>query len=98
VAGQDPDKKALLAELATSDLFVYVGHGSSEQYFEVCFKWLLLLTLQSKSLERLQSPSALLFGCSSGRLRPNGDFESSGMALNFLAGGSPGWIVLGDDG
>jgi hypothetical protein len=42
VAGQDPDKKALLAELATSDLFVYMGHGSSEQYFEVCFKWLLL--------------------------------------------------------
>lgn len=70
----DEYKKALIEH----DLFVYCGHGSSEQY------------LKRDVVAKLpRCSTALLMGCSSGHLRYEGDFEPNGMATSFLLALSP---------
>ena len=39
------------------------------------------------------SAAAFLMGCSSGRLKHNGDFDASGMALKYLTAGAPGLLL-----
>jgi len=79
-AGSAPDAKELAKELQTKDLFVYCGHGGGEQYI---------------SIPRLRSlgtcASALLMGCSSGRLKWHADgiFEPYGIVLSYVLAGCP---------
>ena len=79
-AGSPPDAKELAKELQTKDLFVYCGHGGGEQYI---------------SIPRLRSlgtcASALLMGCSSGRLKWHADglFEPYGIVLSYVLAGCP---------
>ena len=62
----------------TSDLFVYCGHGAGEVMYE------------SYKFRKFSScPAALLWGCSSGRLRSRGIYDAAGPALNYLLGGAP---------
>ncbi|KAI0233075.1 separin protein [Massospora cicadina] len=76
--GSPPDPDQLETALANKDLYIYVGHGSGAKY---------LRNRRIKSLERCSV--ALLLGCSSGALRPDGDFDPSGDVVSYLMAGSP---------
>jgi len=48
--------------------------------------------MRGQSLHRLaSSPSAFLMGCSSGRLRPRGDYEPVGIPWHYITAGRPCW-------
>ncbi len=82
IVNREPDED-LTQELGGCDVFLYFGHGGAEKY------------INSNTLNKLaKAPSALLFGCSSGRLRENGDFDPHGIALDYLLASSP--MVLGN--
>lgn len=72
--------------LATSDLFVYCGHGSGETYLH-----------RSKIRELTHTgacSAALLFGCSSGRLEREGIFGPDGAVLAYLHAQSPAVLAM----
>jgi hypothetical protein len=77
VVGQQPGARALLAALAAHELFLFLGHGSGEQF------------LPLPALRKLQScAAAVLMGCSSGRLRLHGAYDPAGAVVAYaLAGG-----------
>lgn len=82
-AGAPPSSGQELAQaLGQHDLFVYMGHGGGEQY---------LPTRAARRLDRCAT--ALLVGCSSGRLREQGDLEPSGPVLGYLLGGCPAAVA-----
>lgn len=64
-----------LASLHGKDLFVYIGHGSCEEF------------MRPASGEPL--PPCLLLGCSSGAVHVNGVFESNSNVRNWLCCQSP---------
>eukprot|EP00727_Mastigamoeba_balamuthi_P009220 m51a1_g4920 putative separin (1853) ;mRNA; r:223679-233009 len=73
-----PQADALKAAIEASELFLYCGHGTGEQY------------LPGNELRSLKHcPAVLLMGCSSGSLLVQGDFEPTGMAINYLIARSP---------
>jgi separase len=83
ISGRVPTKDEFLNGLNQSQIFLYFGHGGGENYIDVF------------SIEKLSTvPILLLFGCSSGRLKPCGDFDPHGISLEYLAAGSLG--VLGN--
>lgn len=63
--------------IAKCDTFLYFGHGGGEQYIN-----------GAKLVNYKKLPNAMLFGCSSGYLSENGDFDFTGTPLNYLEGGS----------
>lgn len=76
IIGKTPSQKEFMKGLADNALFMYFGHGGGESY------------LSQHSLPKLGSvPVALLFGCSSGRLKPHGQFNSTGIAIDYLQAG-----------
>jgi len=60
------------------DLFIYFGHSSGENYAP-------LKELKSKLLKR--ASSALLIGCSSGRIKSNGIFPAESSIFHYLENG-----------
>ena len=70
--------------LAAADLFIYCGHGSGEAYLHRD----RVLSLQP------ECAAALLFGCSSGRLKCKGIFGPSGAVLAYLRAGSRAVLAM----
>lgn len=68
----------VFSSLLASQLFLYLGHGSGDQYIST------LRLRKSRSL-----CPALLVGCSSGALRPAGVLEPWGPVYAYLVGGCP---------
>ena len=66
-----------------STLFIYCGHGAGEAMGSVV-----------KYQSFTHTPAAMLWGCSSGRLKPCGVYDPSGPALHYLLSGSP--FVVGN--
>lgn len=62
----------------SSELFIFCGHGAGEQMCDP-FRFRRLRTC----------PAALLWGCSSGRLRAMGVHDALGTAVYYLLAGSP---------
>ncbi len=81
VMGTPPDAPLLLHALSTQDIFTYCGHGAGERY--------LGGEGGEKLKERSVRSTAILMGCSSGRLKRAGPLEPRGMALNYLMAGCP---------
>ncbi|KAI9208076.1 peptidase family C50-domain-containing protein [Polychytrium aggregatum] len=78
VIGRAPTEKEFAEALEQSELFVYIGHGSGEQY------------VPSRSVRKLKKCcTTLLIGCSSGRLSTCGEFDPSGAAVSYLMAGCP---------
>lgn len=80
VIGKPPKSTELLQALKARELFVYCGHGAGEQYLSI------------PKIRSLNScASALLMGCSSGKLRwnANGIFEPAGVLLAYILAGCP---------
>jgi separase len=71
-----PSDSEFIEKLEKSNLFVYFGHGGGEK---------LIAQYQLAKLSKL--PVVLLFGCSSGYLKPDGEFDPSGIALEYLQAG-----------
>ncbi|KAJ7538555.1 hypothetical protein O6H91_11G054000 [Diphasiastrum complanatum] len=81
-AGEAPSSAEYMKALQEHDLFVYLGHGSGEQYFP------------ERLLRKLdQCAAALLMGCSSGKLCPRGDYEPTGVPFSYLMAGCPAAIA-----
>ena len=79
LTGVHPSPSTFLSSLSSSDVFLYLGHGSGDQYVPV------------NVVERCASPPrvALLMGCSSGRLKGvSVEYEGWGLAAALLVAGS----------
>lgn len=79
VAGNRPAPAQLLSAVQEHDLFLYFGHGAGEQYLPRS-SW--------HGLERCAG--SLLMGCSSGKLRPAGEYEAHGPVWDYLMAGEGG--------
>jgi len=80
--GEPPAVDRFREKLASRDLFVYCGHGAGQDFF------------RESALRDTQCRStALLMGCSSGKLRERGDFEPHGIALEYLYAGAPAVVA-----
>ncbi|EGC33173.1 hypothetical protein DICPUDRAFT_49103 [Dictyostelium purpureum] len=81
IIGQTPNKQQYKSALENHDIFFYMGHGSGEQYF------------RGDRIQKLEKCSvAVLMGCKSGHLEEQGEFEPTGVILDFLLAGSKGVI------
>ncbi|KND03271.1 separase [Spizellomyces punctatus DAOM BR117] len=72
-----PSEDDWASALSSKDLFIYFGHGGGEQYIR---------GHRVRELDRCAV--TLLLGCSSGCLRPAGEFDPHGTPLNYILGGS----------
>lgn len=89
---QSPDDDGWRDLLSENDLFLYVGHGSTSQYVRPrVVKRLGYAELSEVS--KSTCAVSWLVGCGSVAVEDLGEFEPSGMVLNYLAAGSP--AVLG---
>ncbi|KAJ2792536.1 separin protein [Coemansia linderi] len=82
VIGRRPTPHECERGLLSSDIFMYFGHGGAENYI-------------SRAQIRGLLPKcsvALLFGCSSGQLRPMGEYDAMGTAIDYLIAGCPALV------
>ncbi|KZV64170.1 hypothetical protein PENSPDRAFT_656761 [Peniophora sp. CONT] len=78
IVGKKPSEQQLVDALGRKDLFVYFGHGGAEQF------------VRSHKVRHLpQCAATMLWGCSSGLMRDNGDFDRTGTPYNYMLGGCP---------
>ncbi|KAL3692477.1 hypothetical protein R1sor_006128 [Riccia sorocarpa] len=81
-AGTPPTAEEFRQVLQVYDLFVYLGHGTGDQF------------LPERFVRQLDHcAAALLMGCSSGRLAPRGQYEPFGTVLSYLMAGCPSVIA-----
>ncbi|KAI8819677.1 peptidase family C50-domain-containing protein [Fimicolochytrium jonesii] len=77
VVSSIPSEDDIASALESKDMYIYFGHGGGNQY------------IRGHRIRQLsQSSVALLFGCSSGYLKPAGEYDPHGVPLNYLMGGS----------
>ncbi|KAK5962345.1 separase PWA37_000388 [Arxiozyma heterogenica] len=80
---QKPTELDLLDIITKSVIFIYVGHGSGEQYLKL---------KQIKSCDSIAA--TFLLGCSSASMKYYGKLESTGPIYSYLIAGSP--LILGN--
>ncbi|CAG8500770.1 1932_t:CDS:10 [Ambispora gerdemannii] len=68
--------------LKNHDLYLYFDHGGGEQYIR---------SYQVRQLDHCAV--TLLMGCSSGHLKPVGEFDPSGVALSYIMAGCPALVA-----
>jgi len=83
INNKKPTSEQFISFLKDQSLFVYIGHGSGDQYVKV---------REIKKSENI-SPSFLL-GYSSASIKPRGKLTSTGTILAYLLGGAP--FVVGN--
>ncbi|KAJ2634850.1 separin protein [Coemansia sp. RSA 1286] len=81
VIGRRPMNLECERGLSSSDIFMYFGHGGAENYIS---------RSQIRSLDKCAV--ALLFGCSSGRLKMTGEYDAMGTATDYMVGGCPALV------
>ncbi|WWC85253.1 uncharacterized protein L201_000115 [Kwoniella dendrophila CBS 6074] len=78
IIGRPPTELELAAALKDYDLVLYFGHGGAEQY------------IRSHKIRHLpQCATTMLWGCSSGHLKDQGDLDRTGTAWHYMVGGCP---------
>ncbi|OCF35317.1 hypothetical protein I316_02863 [Kwoniella heveanensis BCC8398] len=78
IIGRPPTELELVAALKDYDLVIYIGHGGAEQY------------IRSHKVRHLpQCATTMLWGCSSGHLKDQGEFDRTGTAWNYMVAGCP---------
>ncbi|CAG8612987.1 8288_t:CDS:10, partial [Gigaspora rosea] len=82
VIGRPPIEQECKNGLTNNDLYIYVGHGTGEQYFR---------SHRIRALDRCAV--TLLLGCSSGHLCDGGEFDPSGTALSYIIAGCPALVA-----
>jgi separase len=76
----EPQGDFLRRALESKDVVLFCGHGSGEE---------LLARERITALSGRRVAAALLMGCGSARLRPQGEFEPAGVVLSYVLAGSP---------
>eukprot|EP01133_Synstelium_polycarpum_P011932 gene11932-13902_t len=77
VQGRNPSATEYRQALEENDLFLYMGHGSGEQYYP------------GSDIQKLTKCAvSILFGCRSGNLEEQGEYEPHGVILDLLLAGS----------
>ena len=77
-----PTEQDFKVGLETKDLLLYCGHSSGEQY------------IRGDTVKDLHIKAVtLLIGCSSGMLRPIGQYEPQGIAVQYMLGGCPALVA-----
>lgn len=83
IIGEKPEEKVFLQLIRESNLFIYVGHGSGDQYARLkCVK------------QCDKVATSFLLGCSSASMKKYGLLQPTGSTYSYLQGGSP--FVLGN--
>nr|XP_019042993.1 hypothetical protein I302_08702 [Kwoniella bestiolae CBS 10118]OCF21923.1 hypothetical protein I302_08702 [Kwoniella bestiolae CBS 10118] len=78
IMGRKPTELEMAAALKDYDLVLYFGHGGAEQY------------IRSHKIRHLpQCATTMLWGCSSGHLKEQGDLDRTGTAWHYMVGGCP---------
>lgn len=79
IVSRAPTEAEFEAALATSDVVLYLGHGSGAQY------------IRGRTVRRLDKcrAAALLMGCSSASLADAGEYEAHGAVWNYMLAGCP---------
>lgn len=81
-AGGCPPSRELSAALQQHNMFIYFGHGGGDQY------------LPSGVMRRMkQCPGSMLMGCSSGRVRDQGQYDHTGPIWSYLTAGCPAAVA-----
>ncbi|WVQ78257.1 hypothetical protein IAT38_000341 [Cryptococcus sp. DSM 104549] len=81
IVGRPPTEMEMKAALRDHDLVLYFGHGGAEQY------------ISSHKIRCLpQCATTMLWGCSSGHLRDQGDFDRTGTAWHYMVAGCPSLV------
>ncbi|BFI30035.1 separase [Marchantia polymorpha subsp. ruderalis] len=81
-AGAPPSADEFKRGLQDFDLFVYLGHGTGDQF------------LPERFVRQLdQCAATLLMGCSSGKLNSRGQYEPFGTVQSYLMAGCPSVIA-----
>lgn len=81
IVGRAPYMNEFSSALSSNDLMLYFGHSGAEQY------------IRSNQLRELPSCSAtMLWGCSSGILRDQGEFDRTGTPYNYFMAGCPSLV------
>ncbi|KAG0140745.1 hypothetical protein CROQUDRAFT_99682 [Cronartium quercuum f. sp. fusiforme G11] len=77
-----PTSEEVKQALMTSNLMLYFGHGGAEQYIR---------SITIKQLPRCAV--TMLWGCSSGMLQDQGDFDPAGTPYAYLLAGCPSLVA-----
>ncbi|KIY31248.1 hypothetical protein I305_06356 [Cryptococcus gattii E566] len=81
IVGRPPTEMEMRAALRDYDLVLYFGHGGAEQY------------ISSQKIRSLpQCATTMLWGCSSGHLKEQGDFDRTGTAWHYMVAGCPSLV------
>ncbi|GAA5928121.1 separase [Sporobolomyces koalae] len=82
IVGRAPQEEELKVALASKDLFLFFGHGGAEQY------------IRRRVIRHLPKCAVtMLWGCSSGMLKDQGDFDPVGTPYNYMIAGCPALVV-----
>ncbi|KAJ1968935.1 separin protein [Dispira parvispora] len=82
IVGRVPMDKECEQALKSHDVYLYFGHSGGEQY------------LKGQKIRRFDRCAvSLLFGCSSGYLKPAGEFDPCGIALDYMVAGCPSLVA-----
>lgn len=82
ITGSAPNSEFFQSKVLGKDIYIYLGHGGSEEYISVSD----LLNAYNTG-EKV--PPSLLVGCSSAALTQCGYLESHGNVYNWMTAGSP---------
>lgn len=82
IKNRSPSTEEVKQALATSNLMLYFGHGGAEQYIR---------SITIKQLPRCAV--TMLWGCSSGMLQDQGDFDPSGTPYAYMIAGCPSLVA-----
>ncbi|CAD6890282.1 unnamed protein product [Tilletia laevis] len=82
ITGRMPIVDELPKALEENDVFTYFGHGGAEEY------------IRSARIRKLKRCAVtMLWGCSSGLLRDQGELERMGTAYHYMLGGAPALVA-----
>ncbi|KAL9940626.1 hypothetical protein V8E36_000114 [Tilletia maclaganii] len=82
ISGRTPIVDELPRALEENDVFTYFGHGGAEHY------------LRSARIRKLKKCAVtMLWGCSSGFLRDQGELDRTGTPINYMLAGSPALVA-----
>ncbi|KAH9812227.1 peptidase family C50-domain-containing protein [Melampsora americana] len=82
IKNRSPSTEEVKQALETSNLMLYFGHGGAEQYIR---------SITIKQLPRCAV--TMLWGCSSGMLQDQGDFDPSGTPYAYMIAGCPSLVA-----
>ncbi|KAI9608524.1 hypothetical protein H4Q26_004707 [Puccinia striiformis f. sp. tritici PST-130] len=82
IKGRSPSSEEVKQALLSANLMLYFGHGGAEQY------------IRSQTIKQLpRCAVTMLWGCSSGMLHDQGDFDPTGTPYAYMLAGCPALLA-----